>query len=112
MQQVFHNSLTTYLSRDLEAVQKRALRKILPNHEYENALQVTNLQRLSERINGITTMVTTLLRKIVADPSHRLHSILPPRLEHSTMKLRQQYLFNIDLNTKRNSFISFNLLKM
>ncbi|XP_046861508.1 uncharacterized protein LOC124454801 [Xenia sp. Carnegie-2017] len=75
---VFHNSLTLYLSDDLESVQKRALKIILPHQEYENALQFTNLQRLSERRNDITT---ALFQKIVADFSHKLHDRLPPRLE-------------------------------
>ena len=108
---VFHNSLTLYLSNDLESVQKRALKIILPHHNYENALKFTNLQRLSERRNDLTTK---LFQKIVADPSHRLHGHLPPRLEHLNMELRTQHLFNINFNTKRfrNSFITYNSLKM
>ena len=108
---IFHNSLTLYLSNDLESVQKRALKIILPHHNYENALKSTNLQRLSERRNDLTTK---LFQKIVADSSHRLHGHLPPRLEHLNMELRTQHLFNIKFNTKRfrNSFITYNSLKM
>ena len=36
---VFHNGLTNYLSQDLERIQKRALRIILPWVSYEDALQ-------------------------------------------------------------------------
>ena len=99
------------MRRQIAPMLKRALRIILPNHEYENTLQGTNMQRFSERRNDITT---TLFQKVVTDPSHRFHSILLPRLEHSTMELRKQRLFNINFNTKRfrNSFMSFNSLKM
>jgi hypothetical protein len=108
---VFHNSLTLYLPNDLESVQKRALKIILPHHNYENALKSTNFQRLSERRNDLKTK---LFQKIVADSSHMLHGHLPPRLEHLNMELRTQHLFNIKFNTKRfsNSFITYNSLKM
>jgi hypothetical protein len=68
---VFHNYLTLYFSNDLESVQNRALKTILPHHNYENALKSTNLQRLSWRRNDLTTK---LFQKIVADSSHRLHA--------------------------------------
>ena len=108
---VFHNGLTSYLSNNLQSVQQRALKIILPHHHYENALKFTNLQRLSEKRNDLTTK---LFQKIVADPSHRLHGHPPPRFEHLDMELRTQHLFNINFNTKRfrNSFITYNSLKM
>ena len=45
---VFHNGLTNYLSQDLEQIQKKALRIILPWVSYEDALRSTGLQRLSQ----------------------------------------------------------------
>ena len=112
---VFHNSLTSYLSNDLESVQKRALKIILPHYNYENALKFTNLVTCNVLVKGGRNDLTTkLFQKIVADPSRRLHGHLPPRLEHLNMELRTQHLFNINFNTKyfRNSFITYNSLKM
>ena len=46
---VFHNSLTNYLSNELEAIQQRALKIILPRTSYGEALSRTGLQTLYAR---------------------------------------------------------------
>ena len=47
--EVFHDSLPKYLSDDLEKLQKRACRIILPGHSYENALGELGLTSLADR---------------------------------------------------------------
>jgi hypothetical protein len=60
---VFHNSLTLYLSNDLESVQKRALKIILPHHNYENALP-NSQQLLCHLISIMVNFFTHLLVKL------------------------------------------------
>ena len=45
---VFHKSLTNHIDQDLEKIQNRALRIILPWVSYEDALQTTGLQQFSD----------------------------------------------------------------
>ena len=51
---VFHDSLPVYLSRELEAVQKRAMRIIFPCFPYEKALVKAGLVTLSGRRQILT----------------------------------------------------------
>ena len=51
---VFHDSLPVYLSRELEAVQKRAMRIIFPCFPYEEALVKARLVTLSGRRQVLT----------------------------------------------------------
>ena len=44
--EVFHSSLPTYLSEELERVQRRAMRIIFPGMKYKEALQQGHLQSL------------------------------------------------------------------
>ena len=106
---VFHNGLTNYLSQDLERIQKRALRIILPWVSYEDALQSTGLRRLSHRRDGLSDK---LFEEIVTDDSHKLYNLLPPRNETVNMTLRSSHRFNVAFQTNRfkNSFIIHNAL--
>ena len=106
---VFQKSLTTYLDQDLERIQKRALRIILPWVSYEDALQTTGLQRLSDRRDNLSQK---LLQEIVTDSSHKLYNLLPTRNETVNMTLRSSHRFNLTLQTKRfkDSFIVHNAL--
>ena len=106
---VFHKSLTNYLDQDLERIQKRALRIILPWVSYEDALQRTGLQRLSDRRDNLSQR---LFEEIVTDSSHKLYNLLPPRSETQNMTLRSSHRFNVTFQTKRfkDSFIVHNAL--
>ena len=106
---VFHNGLTNYLSQDLERIQKRAFRIILPWVSYEDALQSTGLRRLSHRRGGLSDK---LFEEIVTDDSHKLYNLLPPRNETVNMTLRSSHRFNVAFQTNRfkNSFIIHNAL--
>ena len=106
---VFHNGLTNYLSQDLERIQKRALRIILPWVSYEDALQSTGLRRLSHRRDGLSDK---LFEEIVTDDSHKLYNLLPPRNETVNTTLRSSHRFNVAFQTNRfkNSFIIHNAL--
>ena len=76
---VFHCSLPNYISEDLEWIQRRALRIIHPERSYRvahYALETASLPKLHDRQERIST---NLFDKIVCDPTHRLHSLLPQR---------------------------------
>ena len=106
---VFHNSLTNYLRQDLERIQKRALRIILPWTSYEGALQSTGLERLSHRRDILSNK---LFDAIITDDNHKLFTLLPPCNETVNMTLRSSHRFNVTFQTNRfkNSFIIHNAL--
>ena len=107
---VFHDSLTKYLSHDLEMIQKRAMRIIFPWVSYNDALSAAGLQSLGDRRQELTDK---LFQDIVTNNDHKLHSLLPP-CNYNGINLRQKRKFNVSFKTQRykNDFISFNALKM
>ena len=50
---VWHHALPSYLSQELERIQKRALKIIVPAFSYSEALQFLNLRTLDERRSEI-----------------------------------------------------------
>ena len=67
--QVFHFSLPSYLSEELECIQKRALRIIFPYASYDSALKEARIPSLYDRraslsfdlFNDIVTLFMTLI---------------------------------------------------
>ncbi len=106
----FHDSLTTYLSNDLEIVQKRVLRIMFPWVPYDEALNIAGLQQLNVRRQRLTDK---LFNETVTNDSHRLHSLLPPR-NMNDFSLRNKHKFNANFRTERHkkSFIVHNSLKV
>ena len=105
----FHNSLTNYLSNDLESIQKRALRIIIPWTSYSEALSIVGLQPLYARRQELTE---SLFRDIASNKDQKLHKLLPPCNNSDTI-LRNKRRFNVTFKTERyrNSFITYNALK-
>ncbi len=107
---VFHHSLPQYLSNNIERLQKRALRIIYPDISYAEALVAAGISLLYERRQALSQ---TLFDKIMGDPSHKLHELLPPRNE-STYCTRTRGYFELPIcetHRFRNTFIvnhSFN----
>ena len=106
---VFHDSLTQSLSDDLESIQKRVMKIIFPGITYNEALNITNVQKLKTRRQELTNK---LFQEIVSNDSHRLHCILPSR-NLSNFNLRNKHGFNGHFQTQRykNSFIVYNSFK-
>ena len=73
--EVFHDSLPKYLSDDLERMQRRACKIILPEHGYKDSLNVLNIPQLTDRRQNLTAK---LFEKIVNDTNDKLHCLLPP----------------------------------
>ena len=72
---LFHSSLPQYLSVDLERCQKRSLRIMFPDKEYDEALACTGLLSLHERRENIADKLFS--NALV--PGHKLHKLLRPR---------------------------------
>ena len=72
---VIYYSLPKYLRSELERLQKRAIRIICPNTNYEDALISCGLESLSVHHENICT---SLFQTVVADENHKLRSLLPP----------------------------------
>ena len=92
-----------YLSVDLERCQKRALRIMFPDKEYDEALECTGLFSLHERLENIANKLFS--NALV--PRHKLHKLLPPR-NVSSVNLRKKCVFNLPVvrtDRCRNSFI-------
>jgi hypothetical protein len=70
---VWNGNLTQAQRNDIERVQKRALRIIVPGYGYNRALQECELKTLQERRDELCVR----LIKQMSGPSHKLHSLLP-----------------------------------
>ena len=86
---VFHNSLPTYLSDDLEILQKRALRIIFPHLSYQNAMREADIETLYDRRESLTR---DFFNKIIQDSSHKLHTLLPDK-NQTNVNLRVKRMF-------------------
>ena len=75
--QVWSAGLTQEQMKNIERIQKRALRIIYPQYDYNRALIETKLQTLEERRDD---QCATLIKKIL-QTSHKLHGLLPRKLE-------------------------------
>ena len=70
---VWHTSLPMYLSDNIETIQKRCLRTILPWHSYDEARSISNLPTLFERR---TKLCQSYFRKM-HNADHKLNKLLP-----------------------------------
>ena len=88
--QVFHHSLPQYLSNERERLQKRALRILLPDLSYAEALvpQTLDITSLYERREALRN---ALFDKILRDQSHKHHDLLPPRNGYTYCTRSQRY---------------------
>ena len=88
---VFHRALPSYLSDDLERLQKRATKVIYPLLSYTAALKESGLSRLHERREVISSKTFAAIK---ADKSHKLHELLPKNTT-GRYSLRNNRLFNL-----------------
>lgn len=73
---VCHDSLPVYLSRELEAVQRRTMRIIFPCFPYDEALVKAGLVTLSGRRQALTDK---LFKNILENKDSKLKNLLPPQ---------------------------------
>jgi len=90
---VWHPGLTLALSEEIEHVQMRCLRIILPNLSYSDALFVCGLQRLSDRRESAVIKIFNEIK----NPTHVLHSLLPLRPVNPGLSTRDQYPYMLKI---------------
>ena len=84
-------------SIEFERIQKRVLRIIYPNLNYDQAITETKLQTLEERRDELCV---SLIKKML-EPNHKLHSLLPKKLKDIRQKetrINSQKLYNFEPN--------------
>ena len=102
--QVFHRSLPDYLSTQIEAIQRRAMRTIYPDLNYAEALEAADLVTLFARRDKLSK---DLFEMIASDTDHKLASLLPLKA-FDTINLRRMRDYQIPkfrTNRFKNSFI-------
>ena len=97
---VFHYSLPSYLSNDIERIQRRALKITYPSLSYQEALVKSGLQNLHNRRD---ILCRKTFKNIVEDPNHKLHSLLPPVNDEYQYNLRNKRFFRLP-KCKTNRF--------
>ena len=98
--QLFHSALPQYLVKDIERIQKRALRIIYPDLTYSVALKNSTLENRREYLSS------KLFNEIASNNNHKLAKLLPPKAV--SRDLRNKRTFEVPLaNTLRyeNTFI-------
>jgi len=108
---VWHGGLTKDQSKKIEKIQERALRIIMPEADYELALQIAEMSTLEDRRIDIC-------RKLfhdMQDSSHRLHHLLP-YVKGSELSSRAGVKYPLPKvhtdRTKHNSFINYCLFNL
>ena len=77
--QVFHRSLPSCLSDEIEGIQRRAMRTVFPDCKYSVALERAGIPTLSARRESLCL---DLFSNIVQDKNHKLADLLPPKSTH------------------------------
>jgi uncharacterized Fe-S radical SAM superfamily protein PflX len=67
--QVFHSNLPSYLSNEMERIQRRAMHVILPDLSYNDARAETKLSKLGVRWEKLSG---DLFSNIVKNDNHKL----------------------------------------
>ena len=109
--QVFHFSLRSYLSEELERIQKRALRTIFPHASYNSAFEEAGIPSLYDRRASLSF---DLFNDIVLNTNRKPAGLLPPKADHHK-QLRRNRKFNVPVcKTERlkKSFIASHSLRM
>jgi hypothetical protein len=108
--QVWHPGLTGRQSDDIERVQKRCLKIVLPDLSYSSALSLCRLERLDARRERLTRELFQEIKK----PNHILYNFMPARNNSTTADLRSSYQYirpRCRNNRQSKSFINYCLLK-
>lgn len=71
--EAWNPGLTIYLEREIESIQKRALKIIYPDQEYHQSLEQCKLTTLKERRDQLCVKFFEKMK----DPSHKLHNLVP-----------------------------------
>ena len=97
---LWHGGLTLLQSHDIERIQKRALRIIVPHLKYEEALTTFKLTSSKERREKHCVK----LIKQMSGPSHKLNYLLPEKVRdvrHRGTRYNGNNFYNFRCRTER-----------
>ena len=107
---VFHDCLPAYLSKDIESIQRRAMRISFPSLSYREALDEAGLISLSVRRQSLTDKLFT---KVTTDRENKLHHLLPgQRTCHYNLRKQRRFKPVFKTNRCKSSFIIHNSQKL
>lgn len=107
---VWHSSLTIALNDQLEQIQKRATKIMLPSLSYSDRLAQLNLITLHERREDLCLR----FYKTISKPDDRINDILPTRtkpIKYSLRNPRSRPLIKCRTERFKNSFIPYAVKK-
>ena len=98
--QIWHGGLTQEQSKDIERIQRRAMKIICPRKTYKQALTECGLHTLEYRRD----IMCVNLIKDMKQPTHKLNDLLPPivglvREKHT--RLNENKFYNFKCKTER-----------
>ena len=106
----FHDCLPAYLSKDIESIQRRAMRISFPSLSYKEALVEAGLISLSVRRQSLTDKLFT---KVTTDRENKLHHLLPEqRTCHYNLRNQRRFKPVFKTNRCKSSFIIHNSQKL
>ena len=100
---VWNAGLTKKHSEDIERIQKRALKTIFPDADYELALQISGLDELCDRREKTDK---TKFNQIKC-PEHRLNKLLPKKCQNLNTTRREALEYP---KPKSNNYFIVNML--
>jgi len=80
--EVWHGGLSKELSEKIEHIQKRAVRMIFPDLDYDDACMTHNITSLWQRRNDKCKK----LFNDIQNPKHKLHHLLPSEISKRTLR--------------------------
>ena len=108
--QVWHPGLTRRQSDDIERVQKRCLKIVLPHLSYADALSLCRFERLDTRRERLVRELFSEIKK----SNHILHNLLTLNSSTVNVKLRSVYKFvtpHFNCSRPCKSFINYCLVE-
>ena len=107
---VFQDCLPAYLSKDIESIQRRAMRISFPSLSYKEALDEADLISLSICRQSLTDKLFT---KVTTDRENKLHHLLPEqRTCHYNLRKQRRFKPVFKTNHCKSSFIIHNSQKL
>ena len=98
--QIWHGGLTQEQSKDIERIQRRAMKIICPRKTYKQALTECGLHTLEYRRD----IMRVNLIKDMKQPTHKLNDLLPPiagQVREKRTRLNENKFYNFKCKTER-----------
>ena len=104
--EIWHTGLTKQQTKQIEVLQKRALKIAFPETSYDPALILGNIPTLENRRQDRCKKFFNDICK----PNHKLHNLLPPRNTVSHLRTKREYhLPKVRTNRLKNSPVFYGI---